>query len=231
MTAIVSAAVWGAIFLWRAPSVERRLLVACFVLQLPVSAAAFYIVRMPLDRAIHALLGDGAIYQWGRLLYAPLTEEPAKLWPLLIPWIASRATRDNAVRIAAVLGLGFGVGEIGFLAGSIAATPQAASVPWYAYTGFGIERFMVCLIHGLLTAMTMLGWKRWRIGWLGGMVIGMALHLALNSPIALAGIGWLGTDPSVVVSLLLLWVVLYFLVAIMVLLIFDMRGARAKIGA
>ncbi|MFN8539856.1 MAG: hypothetical protein U0232_20545 [Thermomicrobiales bacterium] len=78
----------------------------------------------------------------------PLTEEPAKLWPLLIPAFARRITRENAVRCAVALGLGFGIGEIGFIAQLIYADGDFNALPWYNFSGFINERFMVCLIHG-----------------------------------------------------------------------------------
>ena len=225
VTAAAATLVWGFVILRRAEQADRSLLVLCFLLQLPISVAAFRLVRVPLDGVLHALLGDSAVYHWGRLLYAPITEEPAKLWPLLIPWIAARVSRANAAHVAAALGLGFGVGEIGLIADFIRGNPQMAAHVWYEYTGFIGERFMVCLIHGLLTAMTILGWKCWRIGFVGGLALGMILHFALNFSIVLAQAGWFGRDPVIAGSLLSLWNILYFLAAVMVLLILDKRIA------
>jgi hypothetical protein len=225
ITAVFSTAVWGGLILFRAPRPTWRVLLLCFLLQLPMSAAAYYFVRLPLDGAIHGLLGDIAAYRWGRLLYAPVTEELAKLWPLLIPWIAGRVTRENAAHIAAALGVGFGVGEIGLLAEFVRANPQAAAQPWYVFTGFIGERFMICLVHGLFTAMALFGWKCWRIRFAGGLALAMVLHLALNFPIGAASAGLFGTDIALISSILSLWVAAFFVAAVLVLLILDRRIA------
>lgn len=227
IAALVAAAaaklVWGAAVLVRGPRGEGRLLALCFLLQLPVSALAYYLVRAPLDRAVHGLLGDGSLYAWGRLLYAPITEEPAKLWPLLIPWIARRVTRSNATRIAAALGLGFGVGEIGLLADLIRASPRVVGLAWYEFTGFMVERFLVCLVHGLLTAMALLGWKAWRIGLAGGLALATLLHLVVNLPIAAVHAGWFGTEPAMLTVLMSVWNAAFFIAALLVLLVVEQK--------
>jgi hypothetical protein len=224
--AIAATLLYGGVLVWRAPREERPLLVLCYLLQLPMSAATFYLVRVPLDQQlVHPWLGDSAIYWWGRVLYAPLTEEPAKLWPLLIPWIASRVTRDNATRVAMALGLGFGVGEVGFIANVVLGDAQMAAAPWYQFTGFISERLLVCLIHGLFTAMTLLGWKRWRIGFVGGLALGMLLHFLGNAPILVAAAGLLGSNQMVVATILQLWVVGFWVAAMILLLVSDPRIA------
>ncbi len=221
IAATAATLVWGAAILARGQRSDRRLLALCFVLQLPMSAVAYHLVRTPLDRAVHGLLGDGALYAWGRLLYAPVTEEPAKLWPLLIPWIARRVTRSNAARVAAALGLGFGVGEIGLLADLIRVNPRVAGLAWHELTGFMVERFLVCLVHGLLTAMALLGWKAWRIGLAGGLALAILLHLAVNLPIAAVHAGWFGTEPATLTVLMSVWNAAFFIAALVVLLVLD----------
>jgi hypothetical protein len=222
---------YGGVLIWRAAPAERRLLVACYVLQLPVSMAMFYLVRLPLDRAVvHPLLGDGTVYWWGRLLYAPLTEEPGKLWPLLIPWIARAVTAENATRVAMALGLGFGVGEIALIADFVLASPDMAALPWHQFGGFVSERFLVCLIHGLFTAMALLGWKRWRAGFAGGLALGMLLHLLGNLPILLAAAGLLGSEPTLRAAIIQLWIVAFWIAAAMLLLVGDRRIAGIPVG-
>src|SRR5256885_14234794 len=57
-------------------------------LALPMQPLAFYLVRVPLDHWLVGQLSSGSTtYQWVTSFYAPLTEEPAKLLPLLIPAI------------------------------------------------------------------------------------------------------------------------------------------------
>src|SRR5882724_3658916 len=92
LTAILTTAVAAAIFgtllhHLRLPANERLLWLAA-ALVLPLQPLAFYFVRLPLDHWLVAHFGSAsAIYQWLTSLYAPLTEEPAKLVPLLIPAI------------------------------------------------------------------------------------------------------------------------------------------------
>jgi hypothetical protein len=43
--------------------------------------------------------------------FAPLTEEPAKLWLLLVPAFVGRLRKENAPGVAMAIGLGFGLGE------------------------------------------------------------------------------------------------------------------------
>jgi len=224
--AVAATLLYGGVLVWRAPRAERPLLVLCYLLQLPVSAAAFYLVRVPLDEhLVRPLIGGTEVYWWGRVLYAPLTEEPGKLWPLLIPWIATQVTRENATRVAMALGLGFGVGEIGFVASLVLGSPEVAARAWYEFGGFINERFLVCLIHGLFTSMTLLGWKRWRIGFAGGLALSMLLHLLGNLPILLGARGLLGGDPMVSAIIIQLWVVAFWIAGAVMLLILDPRIA------
>jgi hypothetical protein len=225
--AIAATLLYGGVLVWRAPREERPLLVLCYVLQLPMSFAAFAFVRGPLQAYVFdALFGRNEIYLWARgLLSAPLTEEPAKLWPLLIPWIATRVTRDNAARVATALGLGFGVGEIGLVANFVLANPRLAAAPWSDFWPFVNERFLVCLIHGLFTSMALLGWRRWPIGFAGGLALAMLLHFLGNAPILLAGAGLLGDNPAVVGLVLQFWVIAFWIAAVVRLLIMDPRIA------
>jgi hypothetical protein len=223
--ALMATLLYGGVLIWRAPREERPLLLLCYVLQLPMSIGAFYLVRTPLQQYVFdPAFGGNAIYQWARgLLSAPLTEEPAKLWPLLIPWIAARVTRDNAARVAVALGLGFGVGEIALIAIFVLGSPQMAAAPWDQFFPFINERFLVCLIHGLFTSMALLGWKRWRIGFAGGLALAMLLHFLGNAPILLAGAHLLGDNPMVAALVLQFWVIGFWIAALVRLLILDPR--------
>src|SRR5689334_13356331 len=104
---------------------ERRWFYAMLlVLELPMSAAALLYVRAPLDGWLAGMIADPATRTLVSTFYAPLTEEPAKLWPLLLPFVWRRLERANAVGVALALGIGFGIGEIGFLADRIARMPS-----------------------------------------------------------------------------------------------------------
>jgi hypothetical protein len=145
---------------------------------------AYYLLRLPLNRVIHTLIQtDGTGYLWISSLYAPLTEEPAK-WIVLIPlflvgWIKS----ENKGAWAICLGLGFGIGEILFLAQSIASNPLSSGLPWYYSSGFIVERLMVCFVHSgliLIAIEAILSRKYWLI------LLAPVFHWLLNMPIILS---------------------------------------------
>jgi hypothetical protein len=216
LTATLALACYGGVLFWLAPRPDWRWLALACALQLPMSAGTYYLVRRPLDAGMHALFGDLANTLWLRTLYAPLTEEPAKLWPLLIPAFARRVTRENAVRFAVALGLGFGVGEVGFLAQLIYADGDFSTYPWYNFTGFINERFMVCLIHGGFVTLSLCGWKR-----LGNLPLGllgaMVAHFLGNVGITLAAKGFFGPNEAVQGTILVLWVVAFWVACVLLL--------------
>src|SRR5687768_1894370 len=123
---------------------RRWLPVLLLALQLPMCAAAFYFLRVPLDSLVKSVVPDPGLYPFVTVLYAPLTEDPAKLWPLLLPFVWKQLSIDSPMRMALALGIGFGIGEIGFLAERLARTPAIAALPWSAFGGFIIERVLVC---------------------------------------------------------------------------------------
>ena len=210
ITALLCLATYGTVLWFVAPRDERRLLALLLALQLPVSVGTFYLIRRPLDGAIHGLLGDAGGYRWITTLYAPLTEEPAKLWPLLLPPIARRVGRENAVRVGVALGLGFGLGEIALVARFVQDAPQFAALPWYSFGGFINERFMVCLAHGGFTTMALCGWRRWPIGLAGGLALAMLLHFLANIAIPLVRLSPLGGNEALAGAILSLWVTLFW---------------------
>jgi hypothetical protein len=217
ITVFLSAAIYGGV-LWRmALPHERRMLFIMIPLTLPMSALAFYVVRQPIDNLVGHYLNESPFYPWVRPFYAPLTEEPAKLWPLLLSPIARAVRPDNAVPVALALGLGFGLGEIGLVAYIISGDPQLAGLPWYSLGGFISERFMVCLIHGLFTAMALCAWRRWP-GWLlPGLLFGMLLHLLFNAPILIVGQGITEGAQAIGTTLVGLWVPLIWVLSILIL--------------
>src|SRR5262245_11210808 len=85
ITSLLSLAVVATI-LWQVrQQQDRGLIVLLVVLSLPLSMATFYGVRKPLDRFLVVRLGkDSPVLTAIKLCYAPLTEEPAKLLPLVV---------------------------------------------------------------------------------------------------------------------------------------------------
>lgn len=205
VTTVLCLTVIGGFVGWPTPRSEWGLLALLVMLELPMSALAYYGVRVPLDHAVWPRMPDVATHGFVKTFYAPLTEEPAKLWPLLIPFVWRRLSRDNAVRVAMALGLGFGIGEIWFIAEIIHRDdPVTAALPWWQLAGFLNERFLVCVMHGAFTAVAMRG--RW---W--GVPAAMTLHFCGNFPIYLSGINAFGWGANVWTNVVGLWVVAYFL--------------------
>ncbi len=123
ITTAVALAVFGSLIVrLRQPADKLRLWLA-MVLVLPLQPLVFYLVRVPFDHWLVGSLGAGsAAYKWLITLYAPLTEEPAKLLPLLVPIILHDIRPTNFVRYSLAIGLGFAVGEMWFVAERVAPT-------------------------------------------------------------------------------------------------------------
>ncbi|MBN1454782.1 MAG: hypothetical protein JW945_00810 [Methanomicrobia archaeon] len=182
---ILSAGVIGGAIFWRAKANERKLLFVVTLVYIPIFFAAYYGLRLPLDSVLGPILSGYPVefYQFVTLFYAPITEELAKLSLLAVLLLAQRIKKDNYHRFAFTVGLGFGIGEIWFLAELFAKQPQIASLPWYLLGGFITERFLVCFLHGafVLIAVHYLIKGQYR-----GILYAMGLHFAVNLPIYLA---------------------------------------------
>ena len=190
-------------------TVERRWLLSAFLIALPLQPLAFFALRLPLmtwlKHLLHVTLPDVNVpfpemstaaltYVALSTLFAPVTEELAKATPLLLAGLRKDIRPENLARYALAIGLGFGLGEIGFVAAGIARNPELASLPAYAFGAFVAERLMVCLNHAAFVACTL----RWR----AGILLAILAHWAGNLPIFLPG-----SHPW----LLAAWVQLYFL--------------------
>lgn len=192
-TAIVLLSYGIAICLLSAPTDRRLLLVAC-LLVLPLQPLVLYGLRLPVDRWLVAVLGhDSAVYQLITLWYAPLTEEPAKLLPLLLPFLRHRINSGNFIFFGLTLGLGFGVGELWMIAERIAQSPEFRDTPFFLFGGYMSERIIVCFLHGAFTSVVLAHLSR---RWAWGLVGAMILHFLTNAPLFLAAqdVGGLGKE-------------------------------------
>lgn len=208
ITTALVIAFYGYIIARMSAREDRSLLILAALVALPLQPLAFYLVRMPLHGLLNATLGVGALLTTLTLFYAPLTEEPAKWLPLLVPAVRRRLKPENAVALALAVGLGFGIGEIWFLAEQLARSPAFAALPFYAFNGFIGERAVVCFLHG---AMIVFAYSRLAAGrsFIVGGLIGMALHFALNLPIFLAKIDLFGIGNVAWAIVLALWVPMF----------------------
>jgi hypothetical protein len=187
ITTLIVLAWYGGITWRRSEPSDRTALMVAFFITLPLSPLVLYYIRLPLDNWLVVLSANSGVLSYLRPWYAPLTEEPAKLLPLLLPLVWRRIHSRNYILFAMALGLGFGIGEIWYLAYATTLVPAMANIPFYQFSGFLLERLMVCLIHGALTGMILWGFfgqKRISQGVIG--ILGALLgHFLLNLPILL----------------------------------------------
>ncbi|MDD4538013.1 MAG: hypothetical protein PHT80_03275 [Lentisphaeria bacterium] len=222
---VLALTIYSGVLIQRAPKDERLFLGMLVLLMLPMNALAFHLVRMPLDAWLASALGEqNEIYHVLKRLYAPVTEEPAKLWLLLIPCCYYRLKSLPVHRSALAIGLGFGVGEAWTVACLLAKSPEIAQYPWYMLNGYIGERLMVCIMHAAFTAAALYFIVKHRQV-AGGLLSCMALHLLGNLPIFLAEKNSFGLGKNVWAMLLQLWVLLYF-VAMGILLAYIAYGNR-----
>jgi DNA-directed RNA polymerase subunit RPC12/RpoP len=215
LTTALAVAVFGTLIRKLRLPANPRLLWLAFLIVLPLEPASFYFVRVPLDHWLTGLLGrDSATLHWLVTFYAPLTEEPAKLVPLLIPAIRRDMNTGNFARYALAIGLGFAIGEMWFIAEVIARNPKFAGVPFYFFGGYLSERLMVCLFHSAFVGVA-LGQLRKRF--VLGMAGAMALHWLGNFPIFLMASNAFGLGPTFWGIALQSWIVIYFLGALALL--------------
>lgn len=201
-TLFVSAVV---IFLLRRIDRSAILPMSCIGVVLAILYPVVFLwVRLPLDRLLRTSV-DGQLYHALSVLYAPLTEEPTKLWVLLLPMMASMM-RDKPAVVATIIGFGFGTGELWLIASLLSSRPELAGMPWYQLTPFLGERLLACCIHAGLAcaAMTMLARGH---GFLSALIVAMGLHLLVNLPIYLLGPQVLSVPASIASIILTLWVV------------------------
>lgn len=215
VTTVITFFLAGAFIRWRSRPEDREFLLKIMLMDLPMAFIAFYLVRMPIaDNLFRLVFGsDQSLYMFMKNFYAPLTEEPAKILPLVFPFVRKKITKENFVLAAMALGLGFGLGEI-WLVGRFIAESTMPALPWYHYTGFMNERFMVCIIHGGMTAVVL---SRPKNSLLLGLLGGMFLHFMGNFPIYLSAINFAGLGKETWQVILQAWVALYFAGIILIL--------------
>lgn len=218
ITTVIALSIYGTV-IWKMKSpVDYRWLWLAFLIVLPMQPLAFYLIRLPLNNFLVARLGSTSrLYEWITLCYAPLTEEPAKLVPLLLPFVLRDIRKENFGRYALAIGLGFGIGELWFVAARVAANPRFAAVPFWQFTGFLNERLVVCLLHGVFVSV---GLWRLRNKFLLGVLGAMLLHFFGNFPIYLMSKNVFGLGAGVWSLVINGWLGFYFLGGIALLTYF-----------
>ena len=208
--------IYAVLFL-RIPPKELRwplLLLALF--ELPLQPLALYFVRRPLDGVLVSAMGKTALYHFVTVWYAPVTEELAKLLPVIVFFAFNRIDKANLRSWMLAIGFGFGIGEAWLIASRIAVVPEYAHFQWYEFGGFYFERILVCFIHGGMTGAGLLlsiGRGRWVLGTL----LAMTLHFFGNAPIYLLGPLVWNVNPAIAAQIMTLWTLLYFAGAVLLL--------------
>jgi hypothetical protein len=140
-TTAIAAGLFGTLIHKLRLPANERLLWQSAAMALPLPPLAFYLVRVPLDHWLASHIGAASpAYPLLTTWYAPLTEEPAKLVPLLIPAICRDIRPANFARYALAIGLGFAIGEMWFIADRVAKAPAFAGIPFYQFGGYVSER-------------------------------------------------------------------------------------------
>jgi hypothetical protein len=211
ITMVVAVAVFGTwVHKLRQPADERLLWLAAFIV-LPLQPLVFYFVRVPFDHWVVAHLGaKSTAYFWLRTFYAPLTEEPAKLVPLLISTIRRDIRHENFARYALAIGLGFAIGEMWFVAERVARSPQFAHLPFYQFGGYFSERLMTCVFHSAFVSLSLWGLRRrFAFGFAGAV----AAHWLGNFPLVLMNPNIGHLKQAARMAIVQGWLTFYFLAA------------------
>ena len=192
VTLVASVALWGGLVHRLAGRQGRYLWL--LLPGLPLSAIANLGIKGPLARLVAGAAGitptsDQRLPVWFLaflFLLAPLFEEALKALPLVVPGIRAMARHRSAAFWSGIaLGVSFGLGEAAYIAYGVAQSPQYARYPWYAFTGFFLERTLTCLAHGVFTAVMVMGLQRERSrAWIG-YLLAVGLHALLNVGAAL----------------------------------------------
>lgn len=230
LTTIASLVIWGSLVRSLSRKENQNLIWLAFASTLIMQPLVFYAVRVPLNTWLVGLMGkESGWYTFLTTLYAPLTEEPAKFWPaLLIPFLFRAINEKNVVPYGLALGLGFGIGEIWFIAYQITLNPAWSDIPFYNFMGFAGERLIVCFMHGAFTAVALKFLHR-GFGFGLGVISAMTLHYFLNFPILLAAINYLDLGKDTWTIFLSIWVQLYFFGSIGLMAMLHL-GAFSKMG-
>lgn len=230
ITVALSAALWcGMLYLYSGRSWRFVKLVWW---GLPLSAAVNLLVKAPLGEAVGRLAGvepgRGPDTPLWFLLFlfalAPVFEELIKVLPAALPWVRKhRAGADDAFFTGMALGIGFGLGEAMYIAYQVTSSGVYEKYPWYSFTGFLGERFIVVFLHGFMTAIFL--WLVARRKPVLGFLVAALTHAAINSG---AMLYQLGLVPEWTASAVLAGV---FIAAVLVFEKVRPRAQHAGVGS
>ena len=203
---------------------DWRSMALAFVIALPLQPLMIYAVRLPIDGLLRTTFGMVGWVTIVSLFYAPLTEEPAKWLTAAVPKVRHAIVQDP-IFLALAAGLGFGIGEIWFLAHALIKSPGYPDLPFWMFGGFMFERLEVCFLHGALLVPPFYALASGRSFLLGGLA-GMVLHFLLNFPIYLATINVFGLGETWK-PILLLWILVFVVLGAILTLALPRRPKTA----
>lgn len=114
------------------------------------------------------------------LFLSPIVEEAIKIVPIAEKHLRRMINRSSALWIGMALGIGFGIGEIWYLAWQFSFVPQYAGYPFYYFTGFIGERLIIVFLHGVMTSIAVTGFLRGIKGLAIGYIGAILLHTLTN---------------------------------------------------
>ena len=196
--ATVTVLLGGAFFGWLLWLWSRRQWwwLPYLIAALPLSALVNVLVKGPIARAVQSIPAvdpqNPPLPWWFyafALMLAPLTEEAAKIAPLLLRRLRCPLATPRGAYIAGLaLGVGFGIGEAVYLAVAVARSGSYADVPWFQFTGFLNERLITVLLHATMVALLLVIAQRGRP--LLGYLAAVGLHAVTNGGALLYQLGY-----------------------------------------
>ncbi len=181
-----SVLLWGGLVYWLSKRKWKYL--ALMLITLPFSTIVNLLIKKPVYELLASSLNVSSELSvtmplWFLLLVlflSPITEEAIKLFPLVARRVRRMIDGSSALWIGMAFGMGFGVGEIWYLAWGFSISPEFAGYPFYYFVGFIIERIAVVFIHGVMTAVAVTGFMEGRKRLLMGYVGAVLLHVMTN---------------------------------------------------
>lgn len=200
------------------------------IFYLPASYIAFTFIRVPLDKFIIKLFNiSGSPNAWPTwyvlilLLYAPIIEELIKILPLGLPWIRKKVTFNNRIAVGMLVGLGFGIGELWFIAFQLYPFIPRSGYHWYQLWGFILERLISCFSHGVFTIVALQTLFKRSTKYI---FYAIGLHIISNFPVLLFRLGIIRLDGAIFQYLMALYLSLFTVVLILIL----RRSTRGELG-
>jgi len=183
---VISMLLWGGLVYWLSGS--KRVYFALMLMNLPLSAIVNLYIKKPMYETLTSLLKVPPILDitspWWFLLLIhflpPISEEAIKLSPLIAGRVRNIVNKSSALWMGMAFGMGFGIGEIWYLAWRISMMPEYAEYPFYYFGGFIGERIIAVFIHGVMTAIAVIRFMNGRGGLLVGYIWAVLFHAFAN---------------------------------------------------